>query len=95
MLILRKGEHLGIYHVGTMEEITIEEVALEIVKYFKRDVHIVPGPLMPGGTKRRCPDITKLKKLGYAPKISFKEGLKLTAQWYDQNVFEKTVHRGV
>jgi len=53
MLIIRKGKHLGIYHVGTMEEITVEEAALEIAKYYKREIHIIPGPLMPGGTITR------------------------------------------
>ena len=34
------------------------------------------------GTKRRVPDITKLKNLGYAPTVTLDEGLKKTYDWY-------------
>jgi nucleoside-diphosphate-sugar epimerase len=37
-------------------------------------------------TKDRAFDITKAKKiLGYQPKVSLKEGLKVTADWYAEN----------
>jgi len=89
MAVLEKGEHLGIYHIGTMEEISIENVAKEVGKYFDKDIIIMPGKLMNGSTLRRCPDITKLKKLGYRPKIPFRQGLKITASWYDNNADKK------
>ena len=34
------------------------------------------------GTKRRIPDISKAKSIGYIPKISLREGLKITYDWY-------------
>lgn len=88
ILVMEKGRHLGIYHIGTMEEISIEKVAKEVGKYFGRDVVVVPGKLKEGSTLRRSPDITKIKKLGFKPKINFQEGLKITAKWYDEN-FDK------
>lgn len=84
-LMLEKGEHLGIYHIGTMDEISIEKVAVEVGKYFGKEAAIIPGELRAGGTSRRCPDITKLKKLGYKPKMPFIQGLQITAKWYDKN----------
>ncbi len=85
MLVLEKGENLGIYHIGTMDEISIKDVAAEVGKYFGKDVEIASGEEAKGGTPRRCPDITKLKKLGYKPKVLFSKGLKITAKWYDEN----------
>ncbi|MBI4698023.1 MAG: SDR family NAD(P)-dependent oxidoreductase [Nitrospirae bacterium] len=85
MCAIRRGEHLGIYHIGTMEEITIRQVALEIGKYFGKEVHIIRGEALKGGTKRRCPDISRLKKLGYSPRVPFSRGLKITASWYDDH----------
>lgn len=41
-----------------------------------------------GTVQRRCPDITKLKKLGFEPKIDLMTGLKKTYDWY-KNDFEK------
>lgn len=85
MRVIERGEHLGIYHIGTMEELTIEEVAHLVGEYFGRHVEIVTGPPAAGGTPRRCPDIAKLVALGYQPKYSFREGLQIAARWYDQN----------
>ncbi len=89
MIVLKKGKHLGIYNIGNMDEISIEKVAVEVGKYFGRKVIIVPGKPREGGVLRRCPDITKLKKLCYKPKISFQAGLKTTAKWYDENSHKK------
>jgi nucleoside-diphosphate-sugar epimerase len=89
MLLLEKGQHLGIYHVGTTEEISIETVAREVGRYFGRNVAIVPGKLKEGSTPRRCPDISKMADLGYCPKVSFREGLPLVARWYDQHAAAK------
>lgn len=85
MLVLEKGNHLETYNIGTMEEISIKDVAVHVGKYFGKEIEIIPGEEANGGTKRRCPDITKLKKLGFNPKICFKEGLQITAEWYDRN----------
>ncbi len=84
-LTLEKGEHLGIYNIGTLEEITVDQVAEETARYFGRQIKIAPGKLQAGGTPRRCPDITKISRLGYTPKISFQQGLHKAAQWYDKN----------
>ncbi len=85
MLVLEKGVHMNIYHIGTMEEISIEQAAVEIGKHFGKKVVIVTGEKAEGSTPRRCPDTTKLKKLGYEPKIDFKKGLQIAVKWYDKN----------
>lgn len=84
MLAINKGEHLGIYHIGTQEEKSIAEIARLVGNYFEREITIVAGELQKGGTPRRCPDIHKLKMLGYAPKISLQEGIIKTAEWYNR-----------
>ena len=94
ILLMEKGEHLGIYHVGTSEEVTIEKVAIEIGKYFGREVEIVPGEPAKGGTPRRCPDISRMIALGYKPEYKFSDGLPIAARWYDENA-EKTPVREV
>jgi nucleoside-diphosphate-sugar epimerase len=85
MLVLEKGEHLNIYHIGTQEEISIRDVAIEIGKFYNREVILNEGKDAKGATNKRCPDISKLKKMGYSPKILFKQGLKTTVGWYDKN----------
>ena len=81
-IILLKGKHLEIYNVGTIDEISIEDVARAIGRLFNREIRIIPGELQKGGTLRRVPDISKLAALGYQPKVPFKDGLKTAFQWY-------------
>jgi len=85
MTVLERGEHLGIYNIGTIEEISIENLAQLVANYYGRRIEIVRGELRRGSTKRRCPDITKLRLLGYQPRYSLRQGLAITAEWYDRN----------
>ena len=82
VLAMERGEHLGVYHVGTMEELTIADVSRVIAGFFGRRIRVVPQNPAAGGTPRRCPDTAKLAALGYRPQFSFRDGLPLTAQWY-------------
>jgi len=85
MVMREKGEHLGIYHVGTTEELSIADVARLVAAEAGRTIEIVPGKLQQGGTPRRCPDISKLAALGYRPRVSLAAGLKPTLDWYWNN----------
>lgn len=85
MVMREKGEHLGIYHVGTMEEVTIADLAHRIAGIYGREIELIAGKPAPGGTARRCPDISKLAKLGYKPRVPLSEGLRPTLDWYRQN----------
>jgi len=89
MRLLEKGESLGIYNIGTSEEVRIETVAQEVGRYFGRQIAVIPGKLSEGSTLRRCPDISKLVALGYSPRVSLKDGVARTARWYDQHADAK------
>jgi nucleoside-diphosphate-sugar epimerase len=77
-----KGGHREIYHIGSDEEMTIRELALRIGKIVGVDLDIQPGELPKGGTKRRCPDISKMRALGWSPAVSLDDGLERTVAWY-------------
>ena len=85
MKVIDSGKHLNIYHIGNPEEITIAEVAREIFLKLGRDMHIKSSPLTLGSTQRRCPDISKVRSLGFEPKISFRKGLANLMEWYMNN----------
>jgi len=84
-LVMDSGEHLGIYHIGTGEEVSIARVAEMVGEYFHRKVVIQPGPPAEGGTPRRCPDISRVAALGFKPRYNLAAGLAVTARWYDEN----------
>jgi nucleoside-diphosphate-sugar epimerase len=83
--VVERGAHLGIYHLGTQEEITIRALATMIGRAMGREVVIKPGKVQEGGTPRRCPDIARAGTLGYAPKVPLAEGLRQTVAWYREN----------
>lgn len=85
MAMREKGEHLGIYHIGTAEEIAIAELARRIAGHAGREIELVAGKLSPGGTPWRCPDISKLARLGYKPRVPLAQGLPPTLDWYWQH----------
>jgi len=89
--LMERGEHLGIYHVGSGEEISIAALAHESGRCFGRELNVVPGALQPGSTARRCPDIAKLRALGFAPRTTLADGLRETVAWYDANAHRAPV----
>lgn len=85
MRVIESGEHLAIYHIGTREEVSMESVARQILAFFHRRPVFQHQPLPEGSTPRRCPDITRLTRLGFAPQIPLQQGLTEVCQWYAQN----------
>ena len=72
-----------IYHMGSPEEITIEELVKIVGVLMGYSGEYISAPTYPGSVSRRCPDITKSKEhLNYSPKIPWKKGLKETVSWY-------------
>ncbi len=81
-LLLEKAGPLGIYHVGTMDERSISDVAYMVADCFDREIKIVPGSLPKGSPLRRLPDTAKLEAMGYRPQVCFPEGVAKTVDWY-------------
>lgn len=77
------GDHREVYHIGNDDEVSIEAVALEMCALAGIDnARVVAGEEAAGGTLRRCPDISKMRKLGYAPSVTLRDGLKRLFDWY-------------
>lgn len=85
LTVIEKGEHLNVYHIGTSQEISMKKLAEMTAHCFDREIRIIPGQLMQGSTPRRCPDVSKLTKLGFTPKIDLAAGLARTVVWYREN----------
>jgi nucleoside-diphosphate-sugar epimerase len=85
MRVIEHGQHRGIYHIGNDEEVAIGEVARRIVEILGCKAILVPSEAPAGATDRRCPDITRLRALGYAPRIHLDQGLPDVVRWYADN----------
>jgi nucleoside-diphosphate-sugar epimerase len=82
LCVMDQHERLAIYHVGTDREVSIREVAHLVAAACGREIRIVPGRILAGSTPRRCPDVRKLKSLGFEPAVSLEDGVRRTAAWY-------------
>ena len=74
-LIFNKGKHLKIYNIGTTEIVKIKELVKKIIKITKKKLKITHSKLAKGGTVIRCPNINKIKKLGFKKKYNLTQGI--------------------
>ena len=69
-------------NVGAGTDITIRELAEKIAAAAGFKGRIVWDSTKPDGMLKKCMDISKLKKIGFTPKISLDEGIVRTLQEY-------------
>jgi dTDP-glucose 4,6-dehydratase len=86
--LMMSNEHMPT-NVGNPQEMTILEFAERIREHFENAPPIVFKPLPQDDPRRRCPDITKAKRiLNWEPKVGLEEGLRLTLRYFKE-VFQK------
>ena len=78
------------YNVGNESpEVSMREVAQIVLETVGKDYPLNELPPTEGSPERRCPKMTKaFDAIGYAGKVSLKEGVAKTYEWYKENVFE-------
>lgn len=101
--LLMSDYHLPV-NIGNPDEITIREFAEEIVNLTGTNQKIIYEPLPKDDPKQRQPNITKARQLlGWEPRISREEGLKITYEYFkslprevlfqrEHKNFEKYIH---
>ncbi len=76
-------------NIGNPEEITVKQIAEEIIKITNSGSKIIYQDLPIDDPKVRQPDITKAKeKLGWEPKIDRIEGLKRTMSYFKEKILD-------
>lgn len=73
-------------NVGTGEDQTIKEVAEMVADEVGYSGRIEWDTSKPDGTPRKLLDVSTLKKSGWKPAISLREGIASTVRWYRENV---------
>ena len=80
-------------NIGNPDEITIKEFGEEIIKLTGTTQKLISLPLPTDDPKQRKPDITKAKAiLGWEPKVSRAEGLKITYEYF-KSLSPEDLHR--
>lgn len=77
-------------NVGTGEDLTIFELVNLIKNVVGYKGEIIFDETKPDGTFRKLMDVSKIKSMGWSPKVSLEEGLKLV---YDDFLSNKALRR--
>jgi len=77
-----EAEHIN---VGTGEDVTIKELAETIADVVGYDRYINWDTSKPNGTPRKVMNVDRIKTLKWEPKISLREGIEKTYEWYKKN----------
>jgi len=73
-------------NVGIGEDVSIGELAQVVCRVVGFDGELAFDSSKPDGAPRKLLDVSKLKGLGWQAKISLRDGLAETYQWYLRNV---------
>jgi dTDP-glucose 4,6-dehydratase len=87
-LVVEKGEPGEYYNIGGGRELSNKELTEKLLEATGRDWSYVENIIDPRGgghDLRYSVDYSKTAELGYAPRMSFEDGLALTVQWYRDN----------
>jgi dTDP-glucose 4,6-dehydratase len=87
-LVLEKGRPGEYYNIGGGRELSNKELTEKLLEATGRDwssVENIVDPRGGGHDLRYSVDYSKTAALGYAPRMTFEEGLALTVQWYRDN----------
>jgi GDP-L-fucose synthase len=71
-----------LYNVGTGTDVTIKQLALTIQSITGHKGELVWDATKPDGTPRKLMDSSKLEKEGWKAKITLKDGVTDTYQWF-------------
>lgn len=87
-LVFLLKDYSGAEHVnvGSEEEISILGLAQLIAEVVGFDGEIVTDPGKPDGTPRKLMDGSKLRDMGWRPKVGLRDGIAETYRWYLENV---------
>lgn len=85
-LVAEKGRDGEVYNIGGGTELTNSELTMRLLEAVGADASMIEHvPDRLGHDRRYCVDWTKIAdELGYAPRVSFDDGLAATVRWYTE-----------
>jgi len=85
LLLLDKYDSPQIINVGCGEDISIRELAELICDVVGFNGELAWDTTKPDGTPRKLLDVTRIRAVGWQPKISLREGIERTYEWFLAN----------
>lgn len=82
LVLLERYDDDAPINVGTGEDLSIRDLAELVADVVGFDGRIVQDESKPDGTPRKLLDVTRIKRLGWEPRIGLREGIASTYEWY-------------
>jgi GDP-L-fucose synthase len=82
VFLMGRYDGSDIINIGTGEDITIRELAEMVKEIVGYRGGIVWDSSKPDGTPKKQLDVSRLKALGWTPKVGLEEGIRTTYEWY-------------
>lgn len=86
LLLLERYSDPAPINIGTGDDITIRELAEIVAEVVGFRGDIVQDVSKPDGTPRKLLDVSRLRALGWEPRVNLYDGVRLTYEWYLSNV---------
>lgn len=88
LTLLERYDAREIVNVGVGEDLTIRELADHVMREVGFKGFIRWDTTKPDGTPRKLLDVTRVRGMGWKPKIAIEQGIASTYQWFLQNARE-------
>ena len=82
LFLLEQYDEPDLVNIGCGEDVTIRELAETVCDVLGFDGTLEFDATKPDGTPRKLLDISKIKALGWSPKISLREGIADAYRWF-------------
>jgi GDP-L-fucose synthase len=88
VLLLERYSQAGHINVGSGEDLSIRQLADQIAQVVGFTGRLEFDPSMPDGTPRKLMDVSRIRALGWKPRIALTEGIRSAYAWYLANSAE-------
>lgn len=88
VFLLKRYSGDGHVNVGSGSDLTIDDLAREVMRAVGFDGELAHDTSKPDGTPRKLMSNKKLSEMGWQPQISLESGLKSTYQWFLEHKLE-------
>ena len=85
LFLLENYDQPDLINIGCGEDVTIRELAETVCDVLGFDGSLEFDATKPDGTPRKLLDISKIKSLGWSPKIPLREGIADAYDWFIKN----------
>lgn len=83
-LLMQKGKSGEIYNIGTGKTVSIREILTSLIKISRKKIkyELDPQRMRPSDIRTNCVNFSRIRKLGWQPKIDLEKTLKDTYRFY-------------